>query len=258
MAAVDVDEKSVFSPIRQAPAYMLVAKAIEREIVGGRILPGDAIGTETELAQQLGVNRSTVREGLRCVEQAGLIQREAGRRFVVTLPDHRQLADSVSRSLVLRQVTFREVSESTRLLETTLTVLAAERRTQADLDALSDNITRSRAVADDPSAMADIEADFHAIVGAAARNRVLELAREPSGLMIRTATRIIFEHNDVAAPRVIEAHERLLDALARKDAEDAETWIRRHINDFIKGFQRTGRALDVPIQGLGPFDTEED
>ena len=65
-----------FKRIEVAPAYQKVADAIEREIVNGRIKPDDPIGTESELVQQFGVNRSTVREGIRVLEESGLIRRD--------------------------------------------------------------------------------------------------------------------------------------------------------------------------------------
>ena len=63
----------LFRRIDVAPAYQKVADAIEREIVNGRIKPGEPIGTEQELVRQFGVNRSTVREGIRVFEEGGLI-----------------------------------------------------------------------------------------------------------------------------------------------------------------------------------------
>ncbi len=66
----------LFRPIDVAPAYQKVADAIEREIVNGRIKPGDPIGTEHDLVRQFGVNRSTIREGIRVLEEGGLISRD--------------------------------------------------------------------------------------------------------------------------------------------------------------------------------------
>ena len=57
-----------FRRISSTPAYRLVAEAIERQILTGRIRPGEPIGTEAELVKQFGVNRSTVREGIRLLE----------------------------------------------------------------------------------------------------------------------------------------------------------------------------------------------
>ena len=68
-----------FDRINAIPAYQLVADAIEREILARRIRPGEPIGTEAQLVKQFGVNRSTVREGIRLLEQSGLIHRDSGR-----------------------------------------------------------------------------------------------------------------------------------------------------------------------------------
>ena len=59
----DLAEK--FRRIHSIPAYQLVAEAIENRILAGGIRPGEPIGTEAELVKQFGVNRSTVREGIR-------------------------------------------------------------------------------------------------------------------------------------------------------------------------------------------------
>jgi len=81
-----------FRRINSTPAYRLVAEAIERKILAGRLKPGDPIGTESELVRQFGVNRSTVREGIRLLEHDGLIRRETNRRLSVGLPHYERLA----------------------------------------------------------------------------------------------------------------------------------------------------------------------
>ena len=245
MAAANDD--SLFAPIAAAPAYRLVADAIEREIVDGRIQPGEAIGTEAALVRQFGVNRSTVREGLRCMEQSGLLTRGPDRRLVAALPSRDKLASRTSRALVLHQVTFRELCEAVDMLETMAMDVAIDRRSDADLAAVADNIERSRAALDDPAAMADLEAEFHSLIAEATGNRVLQLAREPSGLMIRQTTRMIFETVPEASRRSLEAREHLLEALRRADRGAARMWMRRHVADFAKGFARTGISLDAPV-----------
>ena len=80
-----------FDRINAIPAYQLVADAIEREILARRIRPGEPIGTEAQLVKQFGVNRSTVREGIRLLEQSGLIHRDSGRRLMATLPHYSRL-----------------------------------------------------------------------------------------------------------------------------------------------------------------------
>src|SRR5262245_45244016 len=101
-----------FRRISSTPAYRLVAEAIEQQILAGRIRPGEPIGTEAELVKQFGVNRSTVREGIRLLEHDGLVRRESNRRLSVGLPHYEQLATRSTRALVLGEVTFRELYEA--------------------------------------------------------------------------------------------------------------------------------------------------
>ena len=90
-----------FGRIHSTPAYQLVAEAIERRILTGRIRPGEPIGTEAELVKQFGVNRSTVREGIRLLEHDGIIQRQSNRRLAVSLPHYQRLASRTTRAMVL-------------------------------------------------------------------------------------------------------------------------------------------------------------
>ena len=57
---VNVPAPAVFRKLELAPAYRQVADSVERMITSGRLAPGDWLPTETDLATQLGVNRSTV------------------------------------------------------------------------------------------------------------------------------------------------------------------------------------------------------
>lgn len=243
-----------FERISTAPAYQLVAEAIEREIVSGRIRQGEPIGTEADLVKQFGVNRSTVREGIRCLEQSGLIRRESSRRLVAGVPRYNKLATRISRALVLHQVTFRELYEAIDRFEGWSIELAVENRTEEDLGALAENVARSREFLDDSSRMAEFDTEFHTLIAKATGNRVLQLAREPAGLLIYPATQPIFEAVPEAAPRLVEAHAHLLDALRDRDREAARTWMRRHVADFGKGFQRTGHSLDEPVDRIS-FDS---
>lgn len=133
----------LFRPIDVAPAYQKVADAIEREIVNGRIKPGDPIGTEHDLVRQFGVNRSTIREGIRVLEEGGLIRRDSSRRLHACLPRYSKLASRLSRALVLHEVTFRELYEASMTLEVAGIEGAVERASDENLAELDDNLVRS-------------------------------------------------------------------------------------------------------------------
>jgi GntR family transcriptional repressor for pyruvate dehydrogenase complex len=239
-----------FRRIRSTPAYQLVAEAIERRIVTGGIRPGEPIGTEAELVKQFGVNRSTVREGIRLLEHDGIIQRQPNRRLAVSLPHYQRLASRTTRAMVLHEVTFRELYEAAMALQLATIEGAAQRATDAMITALEENVARTAQVLGDPSAVAELDSEFHALIGKASGNRVLQLAREPSDLLVYPTTRMILARVPEGPARLLEAHRRMLDAIRGRDVQGARLWARRHLDDWRKGFERAGNDLDQPIDSL--------
>ena len=237
-----------FERIKARPAYELVAEEIERQILAGTLRPGDPIGTESELVRQFGVNRSTVREGIRLLEQSGLVARETSRRLSVAIPHYRGLATRMSRALILQQVTFRELWHTSRALEPAAVDLAIENRTPADLEALEANLARTKEAQRDPAAVADLDAEFHKLIAQATHNRVLQLAKEPSSMLVRPTTAHIITNNPRGIPRLIEAHGHIVDAVRSRDREKARLWVDRHLRDWKAGFERSGRDLDSPVE----------
>ncbi|ADZ70947.1 FadR/GntR family transcriptional regulator [Polymorphum gilvum] len=245
MADADVAR---FERIKVPSAYQMVAEAIEREIMAGRLRPGDEIGTEAELVRQFGVNRSTVREGIRLLEQGGLVQREAGRKLFVCLPQYRNLSTRMSRALVLHQVTFREVYDTAIVLEVASVEAAVDHAGEADIAALEDTQARLELAVGDPIRLAQIDTEFHALLARASGNRVLELAREPAALLFFPTSELIVRRVPQGASRMVAAHRHIIDALKARDKEQAIAWIRRHVADWKKGFERAGRDIDEPVE----------
>lgn len=240
-----LDDK--FERIQVAPAYQQVAEAIEREILAGNLIPGERLGTEADLVRQFGVNRSTVREGIRLLEQSGLIRRDQSRRLYVSLPRYNRLATRVSRALVLHQVTFRELWEAAKTLEIATVEAAAERASAKDIAELEDNYARM-AAAEDSQTIAELDHDFHVLIARISRNRVLQLAREPAGLLFTPTFKIILDQVDAAGRRNLEAHREIIEACRRHDVDAARLWMERHVLDWRRGFEKAGQQLDEPVE----------
>ena len=131
----------LFVPLDDRPAYRQIANLIEQRIVARSLRTGDALPSETDLARQFGVNRSTIREAIRELEIHGLLGRERGeKRLRVTRPEPRRVSSGVSRALALHDVTFMELWEAMMAIEPAAAQYAASRRT----DSLSEISTRSR------------------------------------------------------------------------------------------------------------------
>ena len=66
--------------------------------------------------------------------------------------------------------------------------------------------------------------------------------------MLVRPTRVHHRQQPGGIPRLIEAHEHILDALQRRDRDKGRLWVDRHLRDWKAGFERSGRDLDSPIE----------
>ncbi len=244
------DAKDLFRPLETAPAYKRLCQAIEEQIMAGRLKPGDLLPTEAALSEAFVLNRSTVREGIRLLEQSGLVERIAGRRLAVARPSTKALGARLSQALVLHDVTFRELWQTIAALEPAAAGYAALARSEADLTALEENLEASASALDDTRLLTQLDVAFHALVAEAAHNRALMLAREAVGQLFYPAFAVVVTRLDTAAERLLTAHRAITEAIRRQDAEEARRWMARHIEDFHRGYCRVGLDPEAPIDSL--------
>lgn len=233
--------------LRLSPAYELIFQELEQRILAGVLKPGDRLPVESDLAASFGVNRSTVREGIRLLEREGLLRRVNGKRLVVSVPHYRDLAPRAIRALVMRRVTFIELWDVAVVTEPLTAQLAAEHATPADVTALEDNLRRSHAALAAGLSPAEIDTEFHALITRAARNRVLELAREPVGLLLYPAFERLIPLLAQSGVRMQEAHGHVVAAIRDGKPDVAAEWMRKHLRDFRRGYEMAGLPLDMVI-----------
>lgn len=198
----------------------LVHDTLQREILTLDLAPGSALD-ETQLARRFSMSRSPIREAL---------SRLAAERLVVMLPNRSTVVAPLELSEFPRYV------EALDIAQRACTRLAAERRAEADLEAM-----RAAAAAFDASLgphdhleMLAANKAFHMAVATAARNRYL--AAHYSALLDegRRLMRLYFLHLDHACERnpLAEDHHLMVDAIAARDADRAEHLARVHAEGF--------------------------
>ena len=128
---------------------------------------------------------------------------------------------------------------------------AVQRATPAQIRKLEENIEGTDEVLADPAAVATLDAEFHVLIGKASGNRVLQLAREPSDLLVFPTTRLVLSQVKEGPARLLEAHRMMLDAIVRRDKEAARLWARRHrlIGTWSPSSTRSGSS---PANTSGP------
>lgn len=160
--------------LRTAQRASLVDQVIDQlkeQITSGLWQMNGKIPTETVLAEQLGVGRNTVREAVRALTHAGLLECRQGDGTYVRATS--ELSGAMLRRL--RQAEQLEILEVRRALEVESARLAATRRTDEDILRIQAALVeRDRAwELDDPDAFVEADLAFHMSVAHATHNLVL-------------------------------------------------------------------------------------
>jgi DNA-binding FadR family transcriptional regulator len=206
---------------------------------------GDRLPSETELARQFGVNRSTVREAVRELESNGLVARRKGSKLlVVTRPEADRVAKRVGHALVMHDVTYLDVWEALTILEPPIAETAARKRSDSDLAQIAGAAGNFATDNADTERAAFHAAEFFRIVGAATHNRILMLAQEPLLQLLDASLQRMLDKVPQSRARITTAQRRITDAIRDRDVETARTWMARHIRDFRKGYDLAGIDLN--------------
>jgi DNA-binding FadR family transcriptional regulator len=228
---------ALFEPLDDHPAYRQIANQIERRILDRVLRTGDALPSETDLARQFGVNRSTVREAIRELETHGLLGRVRGKkRLLVTRPEPERVSSGVSRALALHDVTYLELWEAMMAIEPAAAGYAAARRTSAQLQDLLRSSSRFARASDTGTAVCAVICFFTAVT-AASGNQVLALSQAPVNLLLAPCLREIVARVPQASERIRTAQARIAAAIKARRSDEARTWMEKHIRDFKRGYE---------------------
>jgi DNA-binding GntR family transcriptional regulator len=213
-------------PIAAASVVDLAYDRIRSLVVEGEILPGARLG-QVELADQLGISRTPVREALRRLTGEGLVE---------FLPNRGFRAAGLGLDEVLRRLEVR------LLLEPGIARLAAERRSDEDLVALADAIASEEAATTRIGAH-DASRDFHLALALATGNP--ELVSVFSSLWIVEVGRRLLAARAASAEwkgADVSEHEALLRAVAAHDGDTAARLMEEHIRSALQHWEHEPEA----------------
>jgi GntR family transcriptional regulator, transcriptional repressor for pyruvate dehydrogenase complex len=200
-----------------APLTEAAIRQIREMIAGGQLTPGSKLPPEAELAVALGASRNTVREAVRGLVTAGVLDVRRGDGTYVTSLRPEQLLEGIGAAAELMAEGFSlELVQVRRILEPAATALAALRIDEEALAELQTLLDRMRS-AESEEALVQMDSDFHAVVAAASGN--VTLASMLGGVSIRTTRSRIWRGiiEDEAKAQTIAQHAEILRALREGD-----------------------------------------
>jgi GntR family transcriptional repressor for pyruvate dehydrogenase complex len=229
------DGAATFSPIRKLRAFEEIIVQLQDMIVRGELRPGDHLPNERSLSEMLGVSRPSLREALRVLEGLEIIVVRTGVGAASGSVINQEAGGALSKvlrlHLALGHFTADELIEIRRVLESWSVRTAAAHRTDQQLGEMESLVQAMEARRDDPARYLELDAQFHVAIATAAGNmlltRLMEALRDPIVHQIIDLTAWA-DWRDVVA-RATADHRRLLEAIAARDADEAETAMRHHL-----------------------------
>jgi DNA-binding FadR family transcriptional regulator len=247
-----VSARFISQPVRVARAYEELAASIRQRIVSGELSAGDRLPSEAVLAREAEVSRSTVREALRTLEQAGLVERASPKIMVVRAPEPAPIARDLHKFLDGRKVTFEHLYETLTVLEPELARLAAERAREEHFPQLEQNLVAQAEALDDFAEWARLDQDFHLAIAEMSDNPALVVARATTTeLLAPVLDRFVTSGG--ATRRALGFHRQILEAIRAGDAAGAAAATRQHLSEFRTAWDMV-HVVDSPIELWASFE----
>ena len=216
-----------------------VASTLETEIRAGRIQASEKLPTEAALAQQFEVSRTVVREAISRLKSLGLVDSRQGSGVYVKAPGieplHFDLPHAASREAVM------QIVEVRRALESEVAELAAQRRSEADVQAIREAMQRISDAVQAGRDGAEEDVEFHRAIARAAGNPFLISTLDYLARFLQGATRVT-RANEARrsdfAQAVTQEHEQIVRAIESGDARGARNAATEHMCNALRRIEQ--------------------
>jgi len=238
-----------FVTVRRVRSFDEVTTQIRELVLSGRIKPGQKLPSERELCETLSVSRPTLREALRSLETAGIVEIRSGKNggAYATGPSEATVGDALATFLHFRRASTADLAEFRATFESENAWWAAKRATADEVRTLNDLIATMKRRAQGPHPQWDVvgtlDAEWHETVARATHNRV----RIAISLGIRDAllrNLVVLQPGVGVAERtgIPSELDEVTKAIAEHSPEAASAAMRRHVNHWVRMYPQEDQA----------------
>jgi len=236
----------VFKPVREKRAFEEVADRVREMVESGELQVGDRLPPERELSKTLNVSRAALREALRTLENAGLLELRPGKLGGAFVADARPqaISDNMSDLLRLGGISLAHLTEARAWIEEVVVRVACDRAEEADFAALEENVRLAEELFAQGRMMEklDTNIEFHNVLAAATKNPILVMMTQTLGNVMRSfAKRLGAE----TTRSVIRSRERFIELLRARNADAAVAEMHEHLRSIQTVYMQFARAKGI-------------
>ncbi len=230
-------EFSIEEPVLKTSLSSIVAGKIIQAINKGKLKRGDRLPSVSELAKELNVGQSSVREALKELQLTGVVDIRHGKGIFVSEVDIGSVLKDLSHLLILKKPDILYLMEARKIVEYGTVRLAAQRASQEDLKELYQLIQRMQSELDEPENFIKDDLDFHLKLAEASKNPILPT-------FLNSIRNLFLQEQEVvvrlpsAAERASKYHMRIYEAVKDRDVEKAVRMVEEHLIDIEKAISK--------------------
>ncbi len=206
--------ESLTKPVKTGSVSKLVLERIKEALINKELGPGDYLPSETELAKNLGVGKSSVREAVKMLEAMGVVEVKQGNGTIICDHTDRNSVNSLIFQLILENGSEKDVLDLRMMFETSYTVMAMKnvntediRKIEATIDIFEANIKAGKQEVDD-------DLNFHYAILESTHNPFVIIIGDTILQLFKTSIyKSVHQMPDVA----LADHKRIFNAFCVKD-----------------------------------------
>ena len=238
-------EKIKFEPLSIRRASESIEQKIREAIFTGKLVPGDRLPTEKEMAKQFGVSIVTLREALRSLEIYGIIGKKKGKGggIFVSNVDNQSIKYSLNRFLNLKDLSPQHLYEVRKIIEPKAAKLAARERKPEEIKKLEENVSyseekiRSTKTSFTENDFFDIDTksiEFHRIIAESTHNPILGLTIDYIFDFLYECEANILMPDIIFCMDTVVDHRNILELLKQGNGERCENEMILHLEKLDK------------------------
>ena len=220
-----------FEPIQRRRAFEDVCESIRHQLAIGALVPGDKLPAERELSLQLGVSRGALREALRSLEIAGVVELRKGVKggAFIRAGDPTSMTRVMQDLVHLGAISLGDLTEARLLIQTSVARLACERASDADIAAIGRNIDAMEAATLDGRHDERIRhvTEFYRLLALATGNEILTMLVDALTDILQRFLRGV--SGGAPLPGLVQSRRRFLRHLRARDADKATRELETHL-----------------------------
>jgi GntR family transcriptional repressor for pyruvate dehydrogenase complex len=228
---------SLTTPVPRGSLVTFVVKRIKEALLNGEINPGDFLPPEAELAKNLNVGKSSVREALKMLQALGVIEVRRGQGTAICKEPGEESINPLIFQLLMEKRRIQDLIDLRMIFEPGITALAMKRATAAEIETIRATVVRLQKSIEEGAPVAEDDLAFHFAILEATHNpfverigkTILQLFKSSISTSMRTIPEI-----------ALRDHKRILEAFVRKDEVKLVEAVVASFEGWKKSLEKTG------------------